>query len=439
MHNYNTFSKDVELFITTSRTTSVSVTVTSPRYSNPSVSRSFTVTAGQVEQVSISNNFRMVGTGMGSKAIQVTATDEVVVYGVNKEPYTTDAFLALPTDVLGTEYYAHSWYPSASGYNLEMMVVGVSDSTHVGIHLANKVHVNVTYNGVNYIRNDWLNLTMNKYDTLQLQTVGDITGSHIVSDKPIVAYSGNQLTNIASAAGGGTRDHLVEQLIPVPNWGKQFAIVPTPGRTTGDYYRIVACQDSTTIEVNGQTSGASFTETISIATKGDFAEKLYGSQFYASLTADKPVMVVQYVHSQVTEPADPAMLIIPPIEQYAADYTFSTPKYAAGTNYINTFSFIVQSALKSGLRINGAAFPGNTVYNNIPGTTLVGGFLSLNDGTYTVRHTSPTSIFGGFLFGRENAESYGFPCGMRLAPVNSVTLFSIYPYESLYTKKVCQY
>lgn len=43
---------------------------------------------------------------MTSKSLFITADEDVVVYGVNKEIYSADAFLALPLDVLGRKYYA---------------------------------------------------------------------------------------------------------------------------------------------------------------------------------------------------------------------------------------------------------------------------------------------------------------------------------------------
>lgn len=49
---------NVELFVTTSRTTKVSVTVDSPKCTSPRVSSSFTVTAGQVKQLFISPSIR---------------------------------------------------------------------------------------------------------------------------------------------------------------------------------------------------------------------------------------------------------------------------------------------------------------------------------------------------------------------------------------------
>lgn len=44
------------------------------------------------------------GEGPEPRAIHVAADDEVVVYGLNRTRYTTDAYLAAPTDATGTRY-----------------------------------------------------------------------------------------------------------------------------------------------------------------------------------------------------------------------------------------------------------------------------------------------------------------------------------------------
>jgi hypothetical protein len=75
----------------------------------------------------------------------VSADDEVVIYGVNKEQYSNDAFLGLPTDVLGMEYYAVTWYPPSQ--QCELMVVGVVDGTTVLFTFPSSMPSNaVTYN-----------------------------------------------------------------------------------------------------------------------------------------------------------------------------------------------------------------------------------------------------------------------------------------------------
>src|SRR5258708_1066296 len=37
-------------------------------------------------------------------AVHITADDEIAVYGMNHKEFSSDAFMALPIDVLGTEY-----------------------------------------------------------------------------------------------------------------------------------------------------------------------------------------------------------------------------------------------------------------------------------------------------------------------------------------------
>ena len=58
-----------------------------------------------MKKFNIPYTLREKGTTMTSKSLFVTADQDVVVYGVNKETYSADAFLALPLDVLGKKYY----------------------------------------------------------------------------------------------------------------------------------------------------------------------------------------------------------------------------------------------------------------------------------------------------------------------------------------------
>ena len=61
---------------------------------------------GSVKKFNIPYTLREKGTTLSSKSLFITADADIVVYGVNKEIYSADAFLALPLDVLGKNYYA---------------------------------------------------------------------------------------------------------------------------------------------------------------------------------------------------------------------------------------------------------------------------------------------------------------------------------------------
>ena len=53
-------------------------------------------------------------TELNTKAIEIRATEEVVAYGFNKQPYSNDGFLALPVDALGTLRKLHDYIVTRS-------------------------------------------------------------------------------------------------------------------------------------------------------------------------------------------------------------------------------------------------------------------------------------------------------------------------------------
>lgn len=219
----------LELYFTTAETRDVTVHVTSPKWRQPQINNTLIITAGNVTRLNISEEYRMIGDSKSSKSLLIQADGDIVVYGGNKEDYSNDVYCALPTDVLGTEYYAICYGPAYR--KTEIGVAAIEDGTTVEITLPTRDgNLNLTYGGNLYKAGDTVKVTLDQYETLQLQSYGDLTGSHIVSSRPVAAISGNIKTNI----GNGTfQDHLVEQLTPVDTWGRKFVTAPIPDRTTG--------------------------------------------------------------------------------------------------------------------------------------------------------------------------------------------------------------
>ncbi|XP_061194434.1 IgGFc-binding protein-like [Saccostrea echinata] len=405
----------VELFITTAKPYEVKVVVTSPKWNMPSVYESFTLTSGQTKQLFISNEFRMYGTGESQKALSVSASDEVIVYGVNKEQYSTDAFLALPIDVLGREYYTVSHFPS--NYNTEFLICGVFADTFVEIRIKMSDDSKIKFRSQRYGNGDVVKFQISPFDTVQIQAPADITGTRINSSQPIVVYSGNRRTNVGF---GTSKDHLVQQMTPTNSWGKRFITLPIPTRTTGDYFRFIASEDSTVVKTTGfdYKLSKNVSYTLYLSKAGDFLEKYHSSYLYSFVTSSKPIMLVQIVSSQVLEMADPAMTLIPPIEQYSSEYVFTTPKYSLG-EYTNYFMFVVHSKDADGLQLDGVNLPSSQIYRQIIGTQYLASHVSVSTGSHSFRHTSPIVVFGGYIYGLARFESYGFPAGMRLSPINT--------------------
>ncbi|CAC5407630.1 unnamed protein product [Mytilus coruscus] len=406
-----------ELFITTDNRHLVHINISSPGIPNLLLHRQLTVSRGQVHLVQIDPSYRLNHTESSQKAILIQSDKEIVVYGVNRELHSDDGYLALPTDALGKEYYTISYSPSY--YYTLFTIIGVYNDTFVSIHLPNTHHLNVTLNGHTYYRNQWINLTLNRFSTLEISSVRDLTGSHILSDKPVGVLSGNKKAVVGNT--GGSRDHLVEMLLPVASWGKRFATIPIPERhNVGDMFRFLASEENTNIIVNGIIEGKPFHDNIKIAKAGHFVQKHYSSGLYSHVVSDKPISLFQFSLTQQKggiDLADPSLITIPPIEQYAAHYTFTTPEYSLG-NYTNYFMFVVKNSLKHGLRLDHHQLPRNTIYHHIPGTHLVAGYIKISVGTHSVTNINHT-VVGGILFGKAKLESYGFPVGLLLKPVNS--------------------
>ncbi|XP_023933408.1 uncharacterized protein LOC112042687 [Lingula anatina] len=420
---------EIEVYVTTAVSDIVYFNVSTPGWDDPqAVNIQSNVTRGQVRQLYLPHALRHIGTKVSNKAVLITSSSEIVVYSINKQVYSNDGFLGLPTDVLGTEYYTVSYAPAYR--HCQFGIVAIEDDTNITITLGRQQYpdgqmTEITYNGQVFYNGDDITVTLNRYGTMQIQAANanDLTGSHVVSDKPVAVFSGNKKTNVGS---GNTQDHLVEQMTPVNTWGKTFATVPIPGRDhfkPGDVFRFVASEDNTTISITGipQEPDAQ----LNLSRAGDFVEKIIGASFsnvYTLITADKPIMVVQIVQSQLgfKEPSDPAMILIPPIEQYEADYAFTTPKYSLGS-YENYLMVIVRANESDGLQFNlDHTDDYNITWYDIPGTEYRGSRFQVDEGTHVLSHVSSISTFGVFMFGSAVWESYGFPGGMRLAPINKV-------------------
>eukprot|EP00058_Branchiostoma_floridae_P010573 XP_002596061.1 hypothetical protein BRAFLDRAFT_118067 [Branchiostoma floridae] len=346
------------------------------------------------------------GSASQSTGILVTATQEIVVYGVFAEQASSDAFLALPTDVMGTEYYVSCYNPS-SNQPSQFGIVGINDGTTVNIVPTQ----DVTFDGTAYTAGQTITVNLDRLRTLQVQSDADLTGSKITSDKNVAVLSGNLFVVVGNGQSG-TGDHIVEMIPPVDTWGKEFVTVPLIKRSAGDKFRVIAARDNTQVDVTSQN-----TQTLNA---GEFWEFGAASDEYLHVLASEPVILMQYSKTGDADntATDPFMVMIPPLQQFAADYTFATTQLisdpASLTHHLN---IAIKDSEKAGLRLNGNPLDPGVTWTPIPGTAWSGARLDIPDGTHTLVHTSPIVTFGISVYGFTSPESYGYPGGLRLAQI----------------------
>jgi hypothetical protein len=366
------------------------------------------------------------------QSMHVVADDEVSVYALNQAPFTSDAFMVLPTDALGRDYVIMS-YPSSNPSGLganhapsQFAVVAVEDNTVVTIRPTAPIVRNVSM--------DVDTVVLNRGESYLVQVdmranpVGDLTGSVVLSDKPVAVFAGHQRTTLpAGVSALQSRDCLVEQMNPVETWGKRAFIAPfRPSRNEErigtDLYRVVARFDRTEVTANGTV----------VATINA------GEHYEAPLTqpvdvrASRPVMVAAFKKtSSSTSSAglsfdgDPLMVLVPPEEQYMTGYTFVSIQTQRVINFIQEDVYVeqyVNVVLPNqepdkhptfNLRVDGR--PVTPVFTPIHTSGWRYATLPLSNGAHTIE---ADTLLGIYVYGYGQAVSYGYIGGTAYRPLD---------------------
>ncbi|KAK3752647.1 hypothetical protein QZH41_000998 [Actinostola sp. cb2023] len=156
-------------------------------------------------------------------------------------------FLGLPVSALGTDYVISTVNPVLSSV---LLIVSTKDNTRVNIKLKITNGGEISFNNVQYSNGDILVVVLDALEGFQVvsQSMEDITGTRVTSDKPVSVYSGCDCAYVPMHKP--SCDHLVEQLPPVNLLGTQFVTMATANRTGGDIYHVVAAYDGTVVTVD---------------------------------------------------------------------------------------------------------------------------------------------------------------------------------------------
>jgi len=364
------------------------------------------------------------------QTFHVTSDSDVTVYALSEAVFTADAFIVLPSRVLGFEYLILS-YNSDGRTNTnsrtpsQFSIVAIEDSTEVLIKPTAATYVN----GITPFT-----LKLSKGDAFLVQAAfdkgevnPDLTGTDVTSNKPIAIFSGHQRATLPYDLTGPSlsRDCLIEQLQPFDTWGKDAFIVPVaqpPGvmKKGNDLFRILAAYDSTNISING-----TFIVTLD---KGGFYEG--NAERCSVINADRPISIALYKKTSgdgssgsTFNLGDPFMMIIPPREQFLNNYRFISVQ-AWGTDNIGNYgtiyknqyvTLIAQDTTIKSIILDGSPVDPNK-FIKIP---FSNGYsyanLAVGD---NVHDLSSNGNVGLFIYGYGEAVSYGYVGGMNFKPIN---------------------
>jgi hypothetical protein len=142
----------------------------------------------------------------------------------------------------------------------------------------------------------------------------------------------------------------------------------------------------------------------------------------SSIATSEPTLLAQFMQGNLADDeslvGDPAMVLIPPREQFVGEYTVSTPATGFETNHLN---IVVDNNGLGSILINGVLID-EEEFTPITGTNFNSAQIPIELGNYNL--TSNTA-FGVFVYGTNDDDSYAYPGGQiysAVAEVNNLTL-----------------
>ena len=400
------------LALMTSETTPVSYIIDVPHLEQ---TYSGTITAGDEDLIEFPHDVQVFANPtIENKGIHVQLdSNNVVVIGENvRGAYSKDSvgtFLALPTleiNITQYKYFGLTLVIGAVKWHAEVLIVGTQNNTTINITVPQHVRLYVDDGQNSYV--DLIAGGEYSYNIDELQTffmteVDDITGTRIITDKPVSVFSGHACAEVPSNAGDC--DHIIEQLLPTVLWGTTYYIAPVPRIGAAYYVRVLAAYDGTEVDIYCNNIHMSYT-----INEGEYVHRELARLDHCAIHSNKEVQVAEYASSPRHGgfPSDPVMALVPATIHYSNKVLSSTILYSSDLGYIHSLIVIVLAEyydpsmiyFKSGgnsealtsqqwvpIQVNSVAEAYYTHINNI------------STGTFEVFHTDRNALLNTMLFG----------------------------------------
>ena len=255
------------------------------------------------------------------KGIHVTSDQPI---SLSHYDYTS-SYLVLPChEYPGVSQYEYYTVSTSSYRNTSLsqaLLVGCSNNTNITIVPSVDLFIplDAQVNGsvdILVTKGRSHTITLHEGQTLLLGkgNGSDISGTHIISNKPLTVITGHEC--------GGTPDmierfrchRLQLQVPPTITWGKRFILTNfihyrNRSLILSSYVKVVTSQANTTVTVH--CNGTTNTTRYSVGAVGTYH---YNITEYCFIKADKPIFVVQFSHSYFY--LYTSMVLIASMEQY---------------------------------------------------------------------------------------------------------------------------
>lgn len=343
--------------------------------------------------VSLPTGVEMYGSQKSPNTVRIEASADVTVTSFSYKLYTADTSMVFPTTDWGTEYFIFTPAGTPFASFKEFAVTNGKESNKIEIFPQGSI----TFQDRVYQRGSQIVIDLQPYESVQLQSVDELSGTRVASQRPVAVFTGHTCTWQFSKC-----NHVYEQLLPVSSWGSSFIVPPLSLQKKYDSVYIQASQP-TRVTVQYGNRGEVLT-----LSRGQTTEVRYHSPEILSIQADHGIQVLLFFNG-VTQGwlqyYDPFLMTILPTDRFCSSFSFE-----ALEGFENQALLVAQSGATTELRIDGANLP-NVQWQKIVGTDFSWAEMPYKFTPGNSRHSvsSSGSRFAVYSIGVSQMNGYGAP------------------------------
>ena len=295
--------------------------------------------------------------------------------------------------------------------NSSILVVGTEDNTVMKLTGTQLVNIGMGDAVIYLIPGREYSFVINRLQTVYIGSVEDLSGTKIVTNRPVSVFSGHACANVPRNVTACS--HLVEQIPPTALWGKVYYTAPLANKTSYTV-KVLAASNFTTVSVYCNNTMELFA-----LNEDQFINKTLQMHEYCAIHSNKELLVVQFSHggSEDNRYGDPMMTLVPAANQYLNKFDFSTIRNPPESGYDHYVNIIVKEQYYQPnmiyLTAGGVSRPLVTehwvpiqVNNTIEAYATQ---LSISEGVAQLLHTNSAAQMMTIVYGFNDHDGYGHP------------------------------
>ena len=143
-------------------------------------------------EVKLPVDLRVQTSIVDNKVVLVTSTKPIFLFASDMQLNTGDYFIIYPLKTLGREYIVSGFKSTEVNLDWKSVMGCIAVNADTTVNITVPTGQTLDYNGSIYQQGSTISVFLQMYQIVQVYGF-DVTGSFIISDKPIAVFSGHEL------------------------------------------------------------------------------------------------------------------------------------------------------------------------------------------------------------------------------------------------------